>query len=188
MPKPRILALEATVERADLKDGQQILELGCGWGSLSLFIAERFPLARITAVSNSASQRLYIEHAAAERRLQNLRVVTADMNAFEPGQVCDRIVLVEMFEHMSNWSELLRASAGGLRPTADSSFMCSRIAAHPTASSRATKPIGLHTILFTGGIMPSHRLMMGLPEFFAVEQDWRWQRRSLPEDRAGLAR
>ena len=101
------LALEATVERADLKDGQQILELGCGWGSLSLLMAERFPSARITAVSNSASQRRYIEHAAAERRLTNLRVITADMNGFEPGQVYDRVVSVEMFEHMSNWSELL---------------------------------------------------------------------------------
>jgi cyclopropane-fatty-acyl-phospholipid synthase len=101
------LALEATVERADLKDGQQILELGCGWGSLSLFMAERFPSARITAVSNSTSQRRTIEQAAAERRLGNLRVITADMNGFEPGQVYDRVVSVEMFEHMSNWSELL---------------------------------------------------------------------------------
>src|SRR6202044_337370 len=93
------LALEATVERADLKNGQQILELGCGWGSLSLFMAKRFPAARITAVSNSASQRRYIEQTATERGLENLHVVTADMNAFEPGQVYDRVVSVEMFEH-----------------------------------------------------------------------------------------
>ena len=99
------LALEATVERADLKGGQPILELACGWGSLSLFMAERFSSARVTAVSNSTSQRRYIEHAATQRRLTNLSVITADMNAFEPGQVYDRVVSVEMFEHMSDWSE-----------------------------------------------------------------------------------
>ena len=174
LPKPRLLALEATVERADLKDGQQILELGCGWGSLSLFMAERFPSARITAVSNSASQRRYIEHAAAERRLENLRVVTADMNAFEPGQVYDRVVSVEMFEHMSNWSELLARVRTWL--AADGRLFV-HVFTHrstPYRFDHGDEADWIAQHFFTGGIMPSHGLMMRFPEFFAVEQDWRW--------------
>src|SRR5207253_1769089 len=95
-------ALRQTVEHADLADGQMILELGCGWGSLSLWMARQFPNATITAVSNSNSQREYIESEAARRGLNNLRVITSDMNVFEPGQKFDRIVSVEMFEHMMN--------------------------------------------------------------------------------------
>jgi cyclopropane-fatty-acyl-phospholipid synthase len=168
------LALEATVERADLKDGQQILELGCGWGSLSLFMAERFPATRITAVSNSASQRRFIEQATAERGLENLRVVTADINAFEPGQVYDRVVSVEMFEHMSNWSALLARVRTWLAPDGR---LFVHVFTHRAQSYRfdhRDKADWIAQHFFTGGIMPSHGLMMRFPETFAVEQDWRW--------------
>jgi len=168
------LALEATIERADLRDGQQILELGCGWGSLSLFMAKRFPMARITAVSNSASQRRFIEQAAADRCLENLRVITADMNAFESEQVYDRVVSVEMFEHMSNWGELLARIRAWLAPEGR---LFVHVFTHRAKSYRFDDRdeadwIAQH--FFTGGIMPSHGLMMRFPEFFAVEQDWRW--------------
>ncbi len=95
-------ALRQTVEHADLADGQAILELGCGWGSLSLWMARQFPHARVTAVSNSNSQREYIEGEAKSRGLANLRVITQDMNVFAPDAQFDRIVSVEMFEHMMN--------------------------------------------------------------------------------------
>ena len=109
-------ALAATAENAGLCDGQEILELGCGWGSLSLWMAERFPAARITAVSNSAVQRKFIEQRAAQQGLTNLRVLTADMNQFsaEAGRF-DRVVSVEMFEHMHNYERLLERIAGWLR-------------------------------------------------------------------------
>ena len=100
-------ALAETALHADLADGQEILELGCGWGSLTLWMAERFPAARITAVSNSAPQRVHIERRAAERGLVNLQVITADMNNFAIAHRFDRAVSVEMFEHMSNWPRLL---------------------------------------------------------------------------------
>ena len=100
-------ALAETALHADLADGQEILELGCGWGSLTLWMAERFPAARITAVSNSAPQRVHIERRAAERGLVNLQVITADMNNFAIARRFDRVVSVEMFEHMSNWPRLL---------------------------------------------------------------------------------
>ena len=99
-------ALAITCQRAGLADGQRILELGCGWGSLSLWMAEQFPGASITAVSNSHSQRTFIEARAAALGLANLRVITADMNSFEPDGRFDRIVSVEMFEHMRNWRTL----------------------------------------------------------------------------------
>jgi cyclopropane-fatty-acyl-phospholipid synthase len=167
-------ALEATVERADLQDGQQILELGCGWGSLTLFMAERFPAARITAVSSSASQRRYIEQAAADRGLPNLRVITADMNGFAPGQLYDRVVSVEMFEHMSNWSELL----GRIRTwlAADGRLFV-HVFTHrskPYRFDNGDEADWIAQHFFTGGIMPSHGLIMRFPESFTVEQDWRW--------------
>src|SRR5262249_43170601 len=109
-------ALRQTVEHAELADGQDILELGCGWGSLSLFAARQFPHARITAVSNSNSQREYIESEAAKRGLTNLRVITSDMNVFDPAAQFDRIVSVEMFEHMMNWRELLSRVRSWLQP------------------------------------------------------------------------
>jgi cyclopropane-fatty-acyl-phospholipid synthase len=168
------LSLEATVERADLKDGQRILELGCGWGSLSLFMAERFPLAFITAVSNSVSQRRFIERAAAERRLQNLRIITADMNSFEPGQVYDRVVSVEMFEHMSNWSELLARIRNWLEVDGRLFVHVFTHRSKPYRFDHGDEADWVAQHFFTGGIMPSHGLMMCFSEFFAVEQDWRW--------------
>ncbi|RPI89607.1 MAG: class I SAM-dependent methyltransferase, partial [Planctomycetaceae bacterium] len=109
-------ALEITCERAELFDGAEILELGCGWGSLTLWMAEHYPQSQITAVSNSASQRLEIERLAAKRGLTNVRVQTADMNVFTPDRQFDRVVSVEMFEHMRNYEELLRRIAGWLKP------------------------------------------------------------------------
>jgi cyclopropane-fatty-acyl-phospholipid synthase len=109
-------ALRQTVEHAELADGQSILELGCGWGSLSLWMARRFPHAQVTAVSNSHSQRAFIEGEAARSGLTNLRVVTSDMNVFAPAVRFDRIVSVEMFEHMMNWRELMTRVRSWLKP------------------------------------------------------------------------
>jgi cyclopropane-fatty-acyl-phospholipid synthase len=100
-------ALIETARHADLADGQTILKLGCGWGSLPLWMAEKFPRARITSVSNSLSQREHILAEAALRGIGNLAVITADMNDFTTSQRYDRVVSVEMFEHMANWRELL---------------------------------------------------------------------------------
>ena len=100
--------LELTCERADIKDGQTILELGCGWGAISLWMAEHYPNSKILSVSNSNDQRKFIETTAAQRGLQNLQVQTCDMNSFETDQTFDRVVSVEMFEHMKNYDELLR--------------------------------------------------------------------------------
>jgi cyclopropane-fatty-acyl-phospholipid synthase len=101
-------ALNMTCQRAGIADGMEVLDLGCGWGSLSLWIADRYPACGVTSVSNSAPQRRHIEKTAAQRGLTNLRVLTRDMNNFDTDGRFDRIVSVEMFEHMRNWGELFR--------------------------------------------------------------------------------
>src|ERR1041385_5117955 len=109
--------LELYVERARIVDGQHILELGCGWGSLSLYLAERFPHARITGVSNSCTQKEYIDTEAERRGLTNLCIHTCDMNAFDTAPArFDRVVSIEMFEHMKNYQRLLANIARWLKP------------------------------------------------------------------------
>ena len=167
-------ALRQTVEHAGLADGQTILELGCGWGSLSLWMARQFPHATITAVSNSQSQRAYIEEEARLRGLLNLRVVTADMNAFAPGGRFDRIVSVEMFEHMMNWRELLSRVRSWLAP--DGRFFM-HIFTHRSGSylfDRANREDWIAQHFFTGGVMPSHHLIRQYADIFAVEKEWCW--------------
>jgi cyclopropane-fatty-acyl-phospholipid synthase len=167
-------ALRQTVERAGLSDGQRILELGCGWGSLSLWMARQFPRARIVAVSNSRSQRAYIEAQAASRGLRNLQVVTADMNSFEPQQAFSRIVSVEMFEHMMNWRALLTRARGWLEPDGRL-FM--HIFTHRTGAylfDHANSEDWIAKYFFTGGVMPSHRLIRQFADLFEVEHEWRW--------------
>ncbi|OQW53545.1 MAG: cyclopropane-fatty-acyl-phospholipid synthase [Proteobacteria bacterium SG_bin9] len=167
-------ALRQTVDHADLHDGQAILELGCGWGSLSLWMARQFPNASITAVSNSNSQREYIETTAAARGLKNLKVVTCDMNVFDPGKQFDRVVSVEMFEHMMNWRALLARVREWLKPD---SRLFMHIFTHRTGAylfDRANREDWIAQHFFTGGVMPSHHLVRQYSDLFSVEKEWRW--------------
>jgi cyclopropane-fatty-acyl-phospholipid synthase len=167
-------ALQLTVEHADLHDGHEILELGCGWGSLSLFMAQRYPKARIVAVSNSHSQRDFIEQEAALRQIRNLQVVTCDMNEFTTTQSFDRVVSVEMFEHMSNWPALFKRVRSWMKP--DARFFV-HVFSHRRVPYRyevADRADWIAQYFFTGGIMPSHGLPRQFSDLFAVEQDWLW--------------
>jgi len=167
-------ALRQTVEHADLADGQSILELGSGWGSLSLWMARQFPNAHVVAVSSSASQRRYIESQAAARGLSNLEVITADLNAFDPDGPFDRIVSVEMFEHMMNWRELMMRVRSWLKP--DGRFFM-HIFSHRTGAYRFDRTDGEDWIaqhFVTGGVMPSHHLIRQYADLFTIEKEWRW--------------
>ncbi|MEN3288803.1 MAG: cyclopropane-fatty-acyl-phospholipid synthase [Bradyrhizobium sp.] len=167
-------ALRQTVANADLADGQTILELGCGWGSLSLWMARQFPHAQITAVSNSQSQRRYIEDEATARGLTNLTVVTSDMNLFAPAQRFDRIVSVEMFEHIMNWRALLTRVRSWLAPDGRL-FM--HVFAHRAGAylfDRSNRADWIAQHFFSGGVMPSHGLIRQYRDLFAVEKEWRW--------------
>ena len=174
LAEAEIAALEETCLHANLADGQDILELGCGWGSLSLFMAERFPSGRIVSVSNSSSQRTYIEAEVKRRGLRNLTVITADMNTFSPDGTFDRIVSVEMFEHMSNWHCLLQRARSWIR---DDGRLFLHVFSHRKTAYRfdhADKADWIAQYFFTGGVMPSHGLVRAFDDSFTVERDWRW--------------
>jgi cyclopropane-fatty-acyl-phospholipid synthase len=167
-------ALSRTVERAQLADGQQILELGCGWGSLTLFMAERFPNASIVAVSNSAPQRKYISRQALRRGLKNVKVITCDMNAFAAGRRFDRVVSVEMFEHMRNYSRLFENVRDWLVP--DGKFFM-HIFVHravPYAFEDRDADDWMSRHFFSGGMMPSAGLPLHFQDHLRLERQWTW--------------
>ncbi|HZZ79030.1 MAG TPA: cyclopropane-fatty-acyl-phospholipid synthase family protein [Gemmataceae bacterium] len=164
--------LDLTCERAGIADGMNILELGCGWGSLTLWIAEHYPNCNLTAVSNSRSQKQFMEARCRERGVRNIEVVTANVAEFwAPGRY-DRIVSVEMFEHMRNYERLLERVASWLLPGGKLfvHIFCHRALAYPFEIDGDGDWMARH--FFTGGIMPSFHLFDQFDRDFKVRQRW----------------
>jgi cyclopropane-fatty-acyl-phospholipid synthase len=165
--------LRQTCERAELEEGMRVLELGCGWGSLTLWIAEQFPACEIIAVSNSASQRRFIENRAQDLGRTNIRVITTDMRDFDTSETFDRIVSVEMFEHMRNYELLFRRLSSWL--TAEGKafvhVFCHRDTPYLFETEGAANWMGRH--FFTGGMMPSEHLFGHFADDLASQRQWR---------------
>lgn len=164
--------LQLTCERAELADGQEVLELGCGWGSLSLYMAARYPSSKFTVVSNSRTQKLHIDTEAGKRGLKNLNVITADINDFKPESRFDRVVSVEMFEHLRNYEALFKRIASWLTPEG-------KVFVHVFTHKQLAYKFEvkddsdwMSRYFFTGGIMPSNDLFSYFNEDLVIKAQW----------------
>ncbi len=164
--------LELTCRRAEIKDGETILELGCGWGSLTLYMAEKFPNSKITAVSNSRTQKEFIDEEAAKRNLRNIEIITSDINDFDTDKKFDRIVSVEMFEHVRNYSMLFQKISKFLNPEG---HLFVHIFTHHSYSylfEVKSSSDWMSKYFFTGGIMPSDHLLLYFAKNFETKNHW----------------
>tara|TARA_B100002052_G_scaffold164616_1_gene149936 strand:+ start:212 stop:1234 length:1023 start_codon:yes stop_codon:yes gene_type:complete len=166
------IMLDLYCKRAKIKDGMTILDVGCGWGSLSLYLAQKYPKSKITGVSNSNSQRTFIEKVAYESGLQNLKIITKDINSFDINEKFDRVISIEMFEHTKNSKKLMNSINKWLN--SDGLFFM-HVFAHkdnPYYFDTEQKNAWMAKYFFTGGMMPNHNLFKDLNSDLNYQKSW----------------
>ena len=170
-------SLRVTAERAGISDDMEVLEMGCGWGAFSLYVADRFPNCRVTGVSNSQGQRSFIEAQARARGIGNLTIITADMNQFQAPGRYDRVVSIEMFEHMRNHRQLFARVHDWLKPGGRFLMHIFVHRAHPYAFEDQGPSDWMSQYFFSGGIMPSDDLPLHFQDHLRLLARWRWDGR-----------
>lgn len=190
LEEAEILMLESYCEKAKLKDGQDVLDLGCGWGSLSLYLAQKYPKSRIVGLSNSSTQKAHIDSSAKSRGLSNVEIITGDVNHFDFGgsRHFDRILSIEMFEHMKNYQALLRKVSTWLRPKSSSdsdssathsvndaneALLFVHIFCHKNMPYHFEEGDGwMAQTFFSGGTMPSHDMLLYFQDDVTLVRSW----------------
>ena len=174
LQEAEVSALSQTCQRAEIADGMSVLELGCGWGSLSLWMAQQYPNSKLTVVSNSSSQRRFIEAEAIGCGLKNLNVITCDINDFDTDLKFDRVVSVEMFEHVRNHAMLMQRISGWLKPKG-------KLFVHVFCHKELTYPFEdggkddwMSRYFFSGGIMPGKEMLLRFQDDLQAQEQWTW--------------
>lgn len=165
--------LRLSCERANIQEDESILDLGCGWGSLSLYLAEHYSLPKIISVSNSATQKAYIESQATKRGIDNLEVITADVKELQLDQQVDKIMSIEMFEHMRNYKLLLEKLAEFLKPNGGLFIHIFTDREYPYFFEADNESNWMARYFFSGGVMPSADLLLYFDDCFSIEKVWK---------------